>query len=259
MDIVEIPGECAYNLMRMWTVVRKMIELRKYKIETISPLGSSSDKVYPIKEGSKKIEAASMQRSLHWESWCEVFSFEGDPYEQLSTDQFEKLRRDMSFECLDASGKSVAVFWYTSSKLGIGNVKTLLSSFKEYETLILIVNTKITSSAQNHIRTAEGVHLDIFSDKDLYVDITEHSLVHRHEICSEKEKEKILRTFGKPTSPNRYDGVPLILDSDPPVKFIGAKEGDLIKIYRPSFTQHLSAGADKKALSLSYRLVTKKK
>lgn len=60
---------------------------------------------------------------------------------------------------------------------------------------------------------------------------TEHVYVPKHEIVSDKEKEEVVRKYN--ASPDQF---PQILVSDPVVREIGAKPGDLIKVTRTSQT-----------------------
>jgi len=75
-------------------------------------------------------------------------------------------------------------------------------------------------------------------------DILKHSLVPHHEILSEEEVEKLLKTYNIKKS-----DLPQMLDTDPVAKAIGAKEGDVVKIVRSSPT----AGE-----SVAYRRVVKR-
>lgn len=59
--------------------------------------------------------------------------------------------------------------------------------------------------------------------------ITDHHLVPKHEVMTEKEKEKVMKSFNVTEKQ-----LPKILHSDPVIKEIGAKIGDLIKITRNS-------------------------
>jgi DNA-directed RNA polymerase subunit H len=62
-------------------------------------------------------------------------------------------------------------------------------------------------------------------------DIFEHALVPKHEILPEKEKEALLERFKvKPYQ------MPQITSTDPAVKAIGAKPGDVLRIIRKSST-----------------------
>ena len=66
-------------------------------------------------------------------------------------------------------------------------------------------------------------------------DVMSHQLVPKHEILTEKESEDTLEHFNL-----RRDQLPKILITDPAVKRIGAKVGDIIKITRESPTAGVS-------------------
>ncbi len=62
-------------------------------------------------------------------------------------------------------------------------------------------------------------------------DVTSHTLVPLHELCSQKEKDEVLRTFGA-----QAQQMPRIRVTDAGIAHLGAKEGDLIRITRKSST-----------------------
>lgn len=74
-------------------------------------------------------------------------------------------------------------------------------------------------------------------------DITKHELVPKHIVLNQEEKEKLLKKYGI-----TLKELPRIFLSDPVVKNLGAKVGDVIKIIRKSET----AGE-----SIYYRVVIK--
>jgi DNA-directed RNA polymerase subunit H len=75
--------------------------------------------------------------------------------------------------------------------------------------------------------------------------VLKHKLVPEHVILDENEKKELLERMKiKPSQ------LPKILNNDPVVKEIGAKEGDILKIMRKSPV----AGT-----TLYYRIVVKKK
>lgn len=63
------------------------------------------------------------------------------------------------------------------------------------------------------------------------LDIIKHELVPKHEVLNEKEKEELLKKYGI-----TLRLLPRILDTDPVVKILNAKLGDVIKITRKSET-----------------------
>ena len=58
------------------------------------------------------------------------------------------------------------------------------------------------------------------------VDVSKHELVPKHEIISAKEKEELIKKYGS------LKNFPRIYSSDPQVKLLSAKPGDVIKITR---------------------------
>lgn len=62
-------------------------------------------------------------------------------------------------------------------------------------------------------------------------EILNHSLVPKHEILSVKERKELLDSLGI-----EKEKLPVILESDPVIKVIKAKKGDVLKITRKSIT-----------------------
>ena len=62
-------------------------------------------------------------------------------------------------------------------------------------------------------------------------DITKHDMVPKHELLGEKERDEVLKKFGI-----TLRQLPRIIDSDPMVKLLNAKIGDVVKITRKSET-----------------------
>ncbi|HNU62631.1 MAG TPA: DNA-directed RNA polymerase subunit H [Methanofastidiosum sp.] len=59
------------------------------------------------------------------------------------------------------------------------------------------------------------------------INILDNEFVPEHTILTEEESNEVLQRFNV-----THDKLPLILDTDPVVKIIGAKSGDVIKIVR---------------------------
>jgi DNA-directed RNA polymerase subunit H (RpoH/RPB5) len=74
-------------------------------------------------------------------------------------------------------------------------------------------------------------------------DITKHDLVPKHELLNEQQREEVLKKFGI-----TLRQLPRIIETDPMVKTLGGKPGDVVKITRASDT----AGE-----SVYYRIVIK--
>lgn len=63
------------------------------------------------------------------------------------------------------------------------------------------------------------------------IEIVKHDLVPKHELLNEKEREEVLKGFGI-----TLKQLPRILETDPMVKILNAKIGDVIMITRKSST-----------------------
>ncbi len=74
-------------------------------------------------------------------------------------------------------------------------------------------------------------------------DITKHDLVPKHEILNDQQREELLKKYGI-----NLRQLPRVLVTDPVVKIVQAKVGDVIRIVRKSET----AGETE-----YYRVVTK--
>jgi len=59
-------------------------------------------------------------------------------------------------------------------------------------------------------------------------ELTRHVLVPKHILLSEQEKEEVIKKYGI----KKLNQFPKILKTDPIIKMLGAKDGDLIKIIR---------------------------
>ena len=75
------------------------------------------------------------------------------------------------------------------------------------------------------------------------VDVSKHELVPKHEIISAKEKEELIKKYGS------LKNFPRIYSTDPQVKLLNAKPGDVIKI-----TRHNDVTGE----SIYYRVVVEK-
>ncbi|RJS85112.1 DNA-directed RNA polymerase subunit H [Candidatus Bathyarchaeota archaeon] len=93
---------------------------------------------------------------------------------------------------------------------------------------ILLTNGRYTVSA---ISEAEKRNIELIPQNFPTFNIFEHVLVPKHEILTPQEREALLKKYRvKPYQ------IPNIRASDPVVRAIGAKPGDILRIYRKSPT-----------------------
>jgi DNA-directed RNA polymerase subunit H len=106
---------------------------------------------------------------------------------------------------------------------------------------LLVASNRFTHYAR---REAKENNIWIITSKDPRFDIFTHDLVPEHVICPEDELKVLLDKY---KIKRRH--LPKILISDPAVKAIGAKPGQVVKIYRES---------DVAGESVAYRLVVRR-
>ena len=135
------------------------------------------------------------------------------------------------------------VLKYIISRVRVSNLKTLITELIEYEVvkpyddIIFIVKDKINNlepfyNLFNSFLETNKIFIQIFSIDNLIRNITNHELVPKMRILSEKEKEEIKKKYNIENNSN----LPLILKSDPAAMFYGVKSGDYIEITRTSET-----------------------
>ena len=196
--------------------LNKIIKSRHIILEMIRKRGYSIDKYsnYSIKEIEVMINTMPSK-----------FTIEMSPLDMV----FSK------------DGNNLIIKYITTAKVRAGNISSLIQEMVDEklntgDTLVLIVNDTITSDSLsesiNNYQKKQNKFIQIFNVESLMFNITEHVLVPNHEIVDETEMNTIMQKYNiqEPVQ------LPLILQSDPVAKFIGAKKGDLVKITKPSET-----------------------
>lgn len=135
------------------------------------------------------------------------------------------------FSIKDPEGKRFLV-WALPDVATIG-IKYIRQLSEKVESLglnggIIISNGKYTYSARAN---APRKGIEIIPPNFPAFNVFKHSIVPKHQILSQEEKAKVLEIFRvKPYQ------IPLINTSDPIIKVIGGKAGDMVKIMRRSQT-----------------------
>lgn len=128
--------------------------------------------------------------------------------------------------------KEKAIIWCIpeESAVGITSVNRMQKIMKEagVEKAIIVTGGKSTHAVKQFTKKKK---IELVPKTFPAFDIFEHKLVPEHEILSEEEKEQLLARYRvKPYH------LPQIKASDPAVKAIGAKPGDILRIIRKSQT-----------------------
>ena len=128
--------------------------------------------------------------------------------------------------------KEKAIIWciLAEATVGIAAMNLLYKVMKEKEINRAIV---VTEGRYTHAvkQGAKKKNVELLLKSFPVFDIFEHALVPLHEIITEKEKEQLLAQY----KVQPYQ-MPQIKSTDPAVKAIGAKPGDILRIVRKSST-----------------------
>jgi DNA-directed RNA polymerase subunit H len=128
--------------------------------------------------------------------------------------------------------KRKALIWCLPEEttVGVTSINQMQKVMKEknVETGILVTSGKYTHAVK---QSAKKKKIELLPKTFPAFDIFEHKLVPKHEILTKEESEQILAQYKVPP----YQ-LPQIKASDPAVKAIGAKPGDILRIIRKSPT-----------------------
>lgn len=130
-------------------------------------------------------------------------------------------------------GKTGTVMLYCipgQGTIGIQYVNKLGKIMKDEEIVrgIIITSGRYTQAAKQN---AKKYHIELIPRVFPAFNLFEHIMVPKHEILTDKERQELLQKFKIHT----YQ-LPYVRVSDPGVKAIGAKPGDVVKIARNSPT-----------------------
>ena len=131
------------------------------------------------------------------------------------------------------NSEKIYIFYITVPKVGINEIKKIITELDEYECnrCIVIYNTVLTSFAKQFISTSNK-HIELFSQNDFQKDIYKHYLVPKHVLLNKNERINLLKYLKV-----KEENLPKINKKDPISKYFGAVKGDILKIYRDDYTE----------------------
>lgn len=95
----------------------------------------------------------------------------------------------------------------------------------------IIVIKGSTLIARKELEEYKPLEIETFLQEELLVNITEHELVPRHEVLTDKKKFELLKKYRVKES-----CLPKIQVDDPIARYYGVKRGQVMKIVRASET-----------------------
>ena len=115
-------------------------------------------------------------------------------------------------------------------------IKNIVLDMKENECTesIIVISATTTNASNEIIKTLwkQKTYIWVFNMDYISINISKHSYVPKHEICSVKETKRLKNQYSV-----ENPQIPKILADDPMVRYLGAVKGQLIRITRNSDTQ----------------------
>lgn len=130
--------------------------------------------------------------------------------------------------------KKIKIIYFLPFKFKLSELKQKINedNNETYELIILVIKEKLT---QNNIKLNSSLNLPIqlFDINELQFNITKHILVPKHELI--KDEKEVLDIIQKYNLKTKFQ-LPYILKTDPISKYLGLKNGDIVRIVRVSPT-----------------------
>lgn len=133
------------------------------------------------------------------------------------------------------TNQSIYIEFCGKEKLGVEQIKEFGARIFRQEIYngVLVIKGSVTTLCKQAISefAEAGTYIEIFEEKELIVNITEHELVPKHVILNNDEKTALLSKYRL-----KENQLPKILLIDPIAKYLGLRRTQVVKIIRPSET-----------------------
>ncbi|KAI5892793.1 RPB5 subunit of DNA-directed RNA polymerase [Schizophyllum commune H4-8] len=134
----------------------------------------------------------------------------------------------------DDTTDQIFVFFSDERSVGVKTMRKLLGILEEkgIRRGIIIFPGNMTPAARKVIVAMQSQYrLEEFSEADLLVNITHHTLVPQHIVLKPEEKRELLERYRL-----KETQLPRIQIADPVARYFGLRRGQVVKIIRPSET-----------------------
>jgi DNA-directed RNA polymerase I, II, and III subunit RPABC1 len=163
-------------------------------------------------------------------------------------DAGQKIIKDLNpidMELKMGSINSLTVKYMLTSKIRVLNIMTVVedmledehSPYKSGDTIIIVICEKLKhpellETFFDNMYNKHNIFCQLFHLNMLMYNVTKHSIVPKHVIINETEKNNLLKKYNLTSD----EQLPLILKTDPVAKYLGMKKGQVCRIIRSSET-----------------------
>jgi len=144
----------------------------------------------------------------------------------ISTDGISELTSNNNLFEVKINDK-IKIVYFLFNKFKWVELKPFLKD--NMELYIIITKEKISQNNVNYINQ-EKIPYQLFTIKELVINITKHVLVPKHELISSAEVDEIVQKYHLKSKYQLYT----ILKTDPMARYLNLKNGDVAKVTRKS-------------------------
>ncbi|KAH0674613.1 hypothetical protein KY284_025700 [Solanum tuberosum] len=135
---------------------------------------------------------------------------------------------------LNNDEKKIYVFFPEGAKVGVKEMRPYAERLRQEEIsqAIFVVQQKLTPKSLQFIsEVSTMLHLEVFQEAELVVNVKDHAIVPEHQPLTNAEKKSLLERYTVKESQ-----LPRIQFNDPIARYYGLNRGQIVKIIRPSET-----------------------
>ena len=143
----------------------------------------------------------------------------------LKARNYSIVREDENYILMKNIENEFIIVFNCNESLTIHSLKLYLKIMDENQIrhCLIIYKDKITPSAKKIIDISE-FEIEVFTYDEMSINITNHKYYFPHIKINDVEKKQLLDKYGK--------HLPIILKTDPVVRYLNFKKGDILKIIR---------------------------
>ena len=140
---------------------------------------------------------------------------------------YEKIKEYNEHLIMKDRDENIIIVFMNRDDLNISVLKSYLEILKtsDIKHSIIIYQNKITPSSKKILLSiAHFYKIELFTFKEMSFDIQQHKYYFPHVKLNKEERKEVVDKFGIK--------IPVILETDPVVRFLGYKKGDIVKVIR---------------------------
>mgnify|MGYP001316312016 CR=1 FL=1 len=209
--------------------LEKLFTIKKVQIEMMASRG------FEITEEEREIYTNDLEYFIEY---YEEMKKKANKGKKSSSTEF-KIRDMLTKTYYDYEGERMILVFYAADtgtkSVSIEAVKVLathLDKIYKYgdkqftiKDVVFIIPADLSSETRSQLTTLlQRKRIQVFYDKELMFNVTEHVYVPKYEVFTKEESEKLLKQMRALPSQ-----LAIIYEDDPPIKFLGIQDGTIVR------------------------------